>query len=114
LRLPRVQFTVRRMMVAVATLSVVTASAKLAGELRYWTWSYGWHTSVLPAGMGVSTCRDLTSDRVTIPAGTGCVVIADPPDEDSAYPDRKVGVRVSGGPNAGFALSVRRVVLRAR
>jgi hypothetical protein len=101
------------MMVAVAVVAVSVASAKVARELNYWTLSYGWNTSVFPAGTRVRVYNDMVSGGLTIAAGTKCVVVSDPPDEDSAYPYRDVGVRVSEGLHTGLALSVDRINLRA-
>jgi hypothetical protein len=101
MRVRHVRFTVRRMMAAVAVVGVGVAFAKLAGELRYWTSGNGWDTSVLPVGIKVSTCHDLKTGEATIPNGTGCVVLEDLTDDDSAYPDRKVVVRVSEGSHSG-------------
>jgi hypothetical protein len=107
------RLTVRRMMIFVAVMSFAFAAYRLAGELRYWTMSYGWNTSVLPLGLEVRIIQGVQLDDWTIPTGTRGVIVSDPPDEDSAYPYREVGVRFSEGPGKGRTIYVRRTLLRA-
>jgi hypothetical protein len=44
------RLTIRGMMIGVVAASVLFAMVRLANELRYWTFSYGWNTSVLRVG----------------------------------------------------------------
>ena len=114
--MPRV--TVRSQMVGVAVVAggmvVLLAAARLATELSYSTWSHGPNTSVFPIGQEVATSDEVRVDGLTIPAGTPGVVTGDPPDEDSAYPGRLVGVRITGGPHRGTTRGIIRRSLRAR
>jgi len=112
------KFTVRRLMVAVAAaaigLATLIGTVRLARDLKYSTFSYGWNTSIFPIGEPVRISQDVTIDGMPLPSGTQGVVVADPPDEDSAYPDRLLSVKIIDGQYRGATMGVQRRFLRAR
>lgn len=110
----RPRFTTRRMMIAVAAAALLFAMMRLADELRYWTFSNGWNTSVLGIGQPVIVCEDVRSGDAIIRRGTRCIVVHDPPDEDSAYPDRKVTVQIIENRRQGAIRNVERSLLKVR
>jgi len=112
MRWPRL--TIRGLMIGVAATSLLFAVVRLANELKYWTFSNGWNTSVLRAAEQVVVQEGVRWGDTTIPAGTRCVVVSDPTDEDSAYPSRKVSVEVIEGRHKGAFGTVARSVLRVR
>jgi hypothetical protein len=98
----------------VAAAALVCATVRFASELRYWTLSHGWNTSVLPVGAQVVPCDEIRIGDSTIRAGTRCVVVGDPTDEDSAYPYRGVVVNISEGQFQGTIVEIQRSLLRVR
>ena len=105
-------------MIAVAAvalgMSMLLGLARLATDLRHRTWAHGANTSVFPIGQEVATADEVRVEGLILAEGTPGVVTSDPPDEDSAYPDRLVGVRITGGPHRGRSPGIRRRSLRAR
>jgi hypothetical protein len=81
--------------------------------LQYATLGNGWNTSVLPAGQRVTTSQELKVERVTLDAGTRGIVTGDMTDDDSAYPDRLIGVTISEGKHRGTTQAIERRFLRA-
>jgi hypothetical protein len=110
----RPRFTTSRMMIAVAAAALLFAVMRLADELRYWTFSNGWNTSVLGIGQPVMVCEDVHSGDAIIRRGTRCIVVSDPPDEDSAYPHRKVTVQIIEDRRRGAVCDVERSLLRVQ
>ena len=110
---PPLRFSVRRLMIVVAVMGLAFASYRFLVELSYST-HHGPNTSVLPLGLEVRIVEGVRSGESTIPAGTRGVVVYDPPDEDSAYFYRLVGVRISEGPSSGTTIDIKRTSLRAR
>jgi hypothetical protein len=106
------------MMLMVAGLAVLMylliVACRFADELRYWTFSHEWNTSLLPRGQPVAPVADVRARVMLIPAGTRCVVGGDFTDEDSAYPDRDVSVEILEGPHKGEIVDIERSLLRAR
>ena len=109
----RVRFTTGRLMAIVAVAAVAFAFVRCANELWYSTLAYGRNTSVFAIGTRVVSLDDIRDGDRVIPAGTSYHVTSDPPDDDSAYPYRIVGVRVEAGPWTGTNLGVKRTRLRA-
>jgi hypothetical protein len=101
-------------MIIVAVTALLLGAYRIAGELRFWTLSYGWNTSVLPIGLEVLIIEDVPSHQSTTPTGTRGVVAGDFTDEDSAYPNRFVSVRLSEGPGKTQVIHVKRTAIRAR
>jgi hypothetical protein len=108
------RLTIRRMMIGVVAASLLFAMVRLANELTYWTFSYGWNTSVLRVGQQLIVCEDVRFGETIIPAGTRCIVVSDLTDEDSAYPYRKVNVEIIEGRQKGSSGTVERLLLRVR
>jgi hypothetical protein len=111
MKLPR--FTVRRLMVAVAVVGITMGTVRLMTELRYATLQNGWNTSVFPIGQRVTTYQEIRIEGITLTAGTRGIVTGDPPDDDSAYPDRLVGVKIIEGQHQGITQAIQRRFLRA-
>ena len=99
---------------AIAIAACALARFKLSSELKFRTFSFGWNTSILPVGERVFSIVDIRVDDVSVPAGTLCLVVSDPPDEDSANPDRTVVVRTSGRGQHGPIFAVKRIQLRIK
>jgi hypothetical protein len=108
------RMTIRSMMIGVAAVSLLFAIVRLANELAYWTFSYGWNTSVLSVGQQVIVCENVRFAETVIAAETRCIVVSDLTDEDSAYPYRRVGVEIIEGRQKGAFGTVERSLLRAR
>ncbi len=113
MRPPRVRFTVWRMMIGVAIIAFIMGTARVVTELRYATLGNGWNTSVFPTGQRVTICREMRIERVTLAAGTRGLVTSDFTDNDSAYPDRLIGVRIIEGQHEGTTQAIERRFLRA-
>jgi hypothetical protein len=110
----RPRMTIRGVMCVVLAASLLFAMVRLANELRYWTFSYGWNTSVLETGTKAVMYANADFYGVAIPAGTQVIVTSDLTDEDSAYPYRKVAVEVIAGPHKGAFGTVDRTQLRVQ
>jgi hypothetical protein len=110
----RIRFTIRRMMKGVVIVSLIFALVRTVSELRYWTITNGWNTSVLDVGQQVAPCLDIRVGNTSLPAWTLCTVVEDLTDTDSAYPDRKVTVQIADGRLKGTICGVRRSLLRVR
>jgi hypothetical protein len=102
------------MMIGVVAVSLLFAMVRLANELRYWTFSYGWNSSVLGVGQKAVVCKDVDFYGQAVPVGTRVRVTGDLTDEDSAYPYRKVSVEVIEGPQKGAFGTVERSLLRVQ
>ena len=108
------RMTIRGSMFGILALSVLLAMLRLAHELRYWTISNGWNTSVLSSGQPLFLLEDINVAGAPVKAGTQCIIVRDFTDEDSAYPDRNVRIIVDDGPYKGRSGTARREQLRAR
>ncbi len=115
---PMIRVPIWKAMVAVAitalALTAIKGLAWLATEWRYSTYSYGRNTSVFAVGDRVIPIVDVRTGEVSIPAGTPCLVVSDPPDDDSAYPYRTVKIRVDDRNQSGPIFGVKRMYLRAK
>jgi hypothetical protein len=116
MRLLRVRFTVRAMMVMVAVVAAGLPIAREAG--RIWV-SLPWRpwNSLLRVGQPVITvgaARAVSPDGPgPLASGTRCVVVRESAwDDDSRYEGRKIVVRVLGGTRAGEVKEVLRDQLR--
>jgi hypothetical protein len=69
---------------------------------------------VLSVGQEVIFCDEVRLGDTIVPAGTRSIVVSDPPDEDSAYPDRKVSVEIIEGRQKGAFGTVERSLLRVQ
>jgi hypothetical protein len=106
------QMSIRRLMIAVLATSVLLATVRLVNVLKYWTFLYGWNTSVLNVGDRVTVCGCVLAGGEPVASGTGGIVVDDPPDEDSAYPNRKVSIQIIEGPRKGAICEAERSNLR--
>jgi hypothetical protein len=125
MRMPRVRFSVRGLMVAVAFVAVPLWTWPL---VREGTFRFGAFTSILPAGGSVATRYDTmmvvaaTKDgtprngvRHPIPGGTPCRVVEDRAfDEDGCQGYRLILVRILEGPCADRLAVVERSMIRRR
>ena len=106
------------MMVGIAAVAIMPAGGiwqyRLAEEAHYSTWAYGPNTSVLPMDLAVVVVVESRWRGGRVAPGEAGVVTSDPPDEDSAYPDRLVSVRRDAGPHRGTVIPIKRICLRAR
>jgi hypothetical protein len=69
----------------------------------------------LSAGQAVVTSASLRLVGAVIPAGTKCVVVAEPAwDDDSCYTGREIKVEVREGPRRGDVVTVARHNLRVQ
>jgi hypothetical protein len=135
--LPRVRFTVRRMMATVLAVAFSLGAVRWTVEyLDGYTLCYGPHSSLLAPGQEVITADDVPAavarevvegparwGRWTVRAepgkpsvldsGTQCVVRVEPAwDDDSCYPDRMISVTVLQGQHKGAVKAVARRHLR--
>ncbi len=136
MRLSRVRFTVRRMMIAVAIAASCIGGFRWAAlSLEDFTY-YGPYTSILTAGHVVVISRDLRvpaalevfegpaqwgrwtvqaepDSTLALAPGTPCVVRVESAwDEDSCYPSRLVSVAILQGEHKGALVAVPREYLR--
>ncbi len=110
----RPRMTGRSLMIGVVATSLLFGVVRPAMELRYWTFSYGWNTSVLGVGQKAVVCKDVDFYGQPVPAGTKVMVTSDLTDEDSAYPNRKVSVEVIEGRQEGAFGTIERSRLRVQ
>jgi hypothetical protein len=99
------------MMAVVAIGAISMGMLRFASELAQSTRNE-WNTSILQVGQRVITFQDITEGGSTLPAGTRGFVTCDPPDEDSAYPYRMVGVKLTEGQHRGTTRTIQRQFLR--
>ena len=118
MRLPQFQASTRRRMIVIVVAGVSLAAligmVQFVMALRYWTFQHGYNSSVLPIGLKVVITQKVQIDGGFIEGGTQGVVVFDPPDDDSAYPKRLVGIKLTDGPNQGSTQAVQRRYLRVR
>ena len=104
---------VESLLIATLAISGIVVAVGIAKTLKYSTFTYGPNTSVFSPGEGILIERDVEVGGVGLSAGTPGVVVDDPPDEDSAYPDRLVRVKITAGRYQGTIHGVERRHLRA-
>ena len=106
--LPRMRFTVRRLMAAVVGMAAVLPIARETGRLWASMPKRTWR-SLLRVGQAVIIVGAARAG----PAGTRCVVVGESAwDDDSCYEGREIAVRVLVGDRAGEVLVVPRDRLR--
>jgi len=117
MRSPRLRISLAKAMAFVVIAAVAMAGvrflSKAFNEWRYST-SHGWNTSVLAVGDRVVAIDDVRVGSRVVPTGTPFLVVSDMTDEDSAYSDRKVEVRLPDDLSPGSTFEVERIRLRVQ